>query len=156
MSSTMQELILAKGDADAEVVLAKQCCEEARANYEEATANLAALERTIRFLETRRPPTATPAKPPVTAANDIDFTNARNVKERLERIADKTNGVVNATRAAEILIEAGLSRSKKQDVRSTIHRTLQGYPDSWEKVAPGTFRFRKTNGVVGQQRHPAL
>ena len=137
MSSAIQELMSLKTDLDAEVELARQ-------NYEQARDDAAALARAVDILKARKP--ESDSRPKITAS-EINFNGARNVRERLSRIADRSGGTVNITRGAEIIIEAGLSRSQKKDLRSTIHRTLQGDPDNWEKVKPGTFRLRR-NGIT--------
>ena len=72
----------------------------------------------------------------------MDFRGADNVGERLIRIAERNGGIVNPTSAAQLFIDAGLTQSKKDNMRSTIHRTLQEKPETWEKVGAGKFRLR--------------
>ena len=139
MSNEIQALVESKAERDATAERARQQYEEARQRYEEASAGSAALGRVIAIMEARQPQPAARAAGPT--ASDIDFTGARNVVERLVRIADRSGGVINITKSAEIIIAAGLSRQRKENLRSSIYREVQGHPD-WEKVSPGMFRHR--------------
>ena len=132
MTSELQKLVLLKSELDAEVAHARQ-------RLEKATAELAAVTLTIGLLKSMGP---MEEENTAYASTNIDFSGTRNLKERLERIAQSSGGLVNTSKAADIIIDARQTRSKKANIRSTIHRTLTGNKDSWEKIAPGTFRLR--------------
>ena len=132
MSNAMQELMSLK------VKLGKEV-EEFKRRYDRARTDYDAVVRSLELLEMRI--TAIPqVQEPDISARDIDFTGTKNLRERLERIARKNNGLVNTTKAAVLLIEAKQSNSKKHNIRSVIHRILNEDADTWKKIGPGTYR----------------
>lgn len=133
MSSERQELTALKEKLGRNVDALKEQFDNALADYQSVV-------RTIQLLDSQS--ADVPQLPsPMPSASEIDFTGARNLEERLERIAIHGNGHINITKAAECLIEAKQSNSKKNNLRSMILRTVTQYPERWPKVAPGTFEW---------------
>ena len=132
MLNARQELMSLKAKLRVDVETFKE-------QYEKAEADYNVVVRALELLEFQDSGVPLMEQPRI-LARDIDFTGTQNLPERLERIADRCNGLVNITKAAEILIEVKQSRSKKTNLRSMIYRTLSENSNSWEKVAPGTFK----------------
>ena len=133
MSSAKQVLMSLKTKLGIDVETFKRQYEKTQADYD-------AVVRAIEILERQDSEISQPQEIMI-PASDIDFTGTQNLPERLKRIAHNYNGIINITKAAEILIEVKQSRSKKTNLRSMIYRTLTENNDTWEKVAPGTFQF---------------
>ena len=84
-------------------------------------------------------------KPPVNVVHGSRYDLSRlpllsNNHERLRCLAEMNNGVVNVTKATEALIESGVTRAKKNNLRPNIHNLLMDDP-CWEKVGPGNFKY---------------
>ncbi len=80
----------------------------------------------------------------ITDLNDlvIDFKGSANLRERLIRIALAKEGVLlNITEVARFLIEAGESQATIPNLRTNVHDIVNGSPDLFEKVSPGTYRY---------------
>ena len=72
----------------------------------------------------------------------VDFTGAPNVLERVLRIGEAAGGrLLNATKVARFLIEAGVSRGKLENLRGNVSDALTGNPDYFMPVGPATFQF---------------
>ena len=105
---------------------------------------LAALEDKINAVETtlalltRAPAAPGAPKPHVTAA---DLAGSRSQMDALKRIAGLGDGMVNASEAARLLLEAGMAKGKLRNVVAHIYKLLKG-SDEWEWVSPGNFRLR--------------
>ena len=69
-----------------------------------------------------------------------DFSSARNLAERLTIVAEAWGGVVNTTKAADALLEAGVSEARRRNLVVSVHRELH-WSSEWEKVGPGTYRW---------------
>ena len=115
--------------------------EEAKRRYEENQASYNHLDEVIKLLRSRQPEVD---------VEKYDFTKANNLAERLDRIATKNNGVIRVTQAAEILIAAKQTRSKKKDIRSSIHRVLSEL-DHYDKTEAGVFQRRNGKAPVVQE-----
>ena len=139
MSSERQQLMFLKARLGAKVESFKERYDNAKVDYD-------VIVRAIELLDMQDSdvPKELGHKIP---SRDIDFTGARNLPERLERIACNNNGWINITKAAELLIEVKQSGSKKKNLRSMVYRVLAENSDEWEKTAPGTFRLRNANNT---------
>lgn len=74
----------------------------------------------------------------------VNFNGARNHAERLARIAQEVNGIVDIKRAALTLIDAGLAKGQINNVRSALGSVMRASPE-WEKCpAPRTWRHLPT------------
>ena len=136
MSSAKQELTIIEAQLNSKLKMARQ-------HYDRLKVDHASVVRSLeRVLGSNISPTQGPEIP----IGD-DFTNTQNLQERLDRIAEMNNGLVNTTKSAEILIAAKQTNSNKQNIRSIIHRTLNVNTDTWTKIAPGTFRHYKWGSV---------
>ena len=111
--------------------------ESAKCLYEERLRECQQLSGTIAILE-RQEPKIKEALPTV---GTIDFEGATNMVQRAERIAAHTDGVINATKAAELIIAAGVSKAKKRSLTSSLYKALI-HSDDWERIAPGTFKLK--------------
>ena len=131
MSTALTELTLLKIELSEGVDQAQKELDRVKAKYN-------TIEHAIELLNEYR---LDSTQSGIDLVREIDFTGSQNLVERLKRIADKNNGLINPTRAAEILIEAGQTRSSKANIRSIIHRTLQEHDDGWEKIGVGQFRL---------------
>ena len=76
----------------------------------------------------------------------VNLSGALNNLERLFRIgeADQTK-LLNVTKVAQFLIDAGISGGKLENVRRNVDDALTNNPGHFEKVAPGTFKFLGRN-----------
>ena len=72
----------------------------------------------------------------------MTFTGSSNVLERLFRIgeADRSK-LLNSTKVARFLIDAGVSGGKLDNVRRNVDDALTNDPRHFKKVAPATFKF---------------
>ena len=78
--------------------------------------------------------------------NDLRrLTQLPNLQERLKCLAELSEGTINVTKAVEILIECGASKSTKKNLRPNVYNMLKDDPD-WVKVEPGTFKYLKFPG----------
>ena len=70
-----------------------------------------------------------------------DISRCRTQRDALEKIAMLSGGIANATEAAKIIVNTKLSKGKQTSVVSGVHGIMTN-DESWEWVAPGTFRLR--------------
>lgn len=96
---------------------------------------------------TRRPPGPRMG----VSASDVDFNGAESMAERLRRIAEVApHGEINTMQTSELLIGAGLTRSKSRyNVDSIVHRCIKQSPDFvW--IRRGWWRYvgSKTREIV--------
>jgi len=66
-----------------------------------------------------------------------DIKSCTSHKVALDRIAS-IEGSANASAAARLLIQAGLSKSKPRNLTSSLYNLMKS-SDEWERVSPGTF-----------------
>ena len=86
-------------------------------------------------------------RPPMNLKDgDIDFSGAKNLEERLVRIAKATmDGVVLCTQVRDILIETGELRSSRRNMRNAVQTLLSKHRD-FQHIAPGAFRYLPSRG----------
>ena len=70
-----------------------------------------------------------------------DISRCQTQRDALEKIAMLSGGIANATEAAKIIVNTKLSKGKQTSVVSDVHGIMTN-DESWEWVAPGTFRLR--------------
>ncbi len=75
---------------------------------------------------------------PITADTISDCETQRAA---LYRIAEMNGGIVRATEAGVLILEAGLSDAKKASVIATVHKFMS-QSDDWEWTEPGSFRLK--------------
>ena len=91
----------------------------------------------------------------------VDYSGADYQDEQIIRVAEATaDGIVNTTHVAEILIQDGLSTSKKEYLRGTVQNRLSKRSD-FKKIAPGTYRYLNWDGrnqttIPHRERPPTL
>ena len=72
----------------------------------------------------------------------VDFAGTPNVLERLFRIGEADpSKLLNSTKVARFLIDAGVSGGKLDNVRRNVDDALTNNPRHFKKVAPATFKF---------------
>ena len=152
-TDTITELQQVKVNVEAELETAKRDLEAAQSRYDEMQEQHQGLNSTIALLAKLargREAAASTTEPVV----NTDFTGARNMIQRLERIGDQTGGVIRLTQAAEILIEAGVTKAKKRTLVSSVYKALDR-SDTWEKVKPGLFhRVDRDDHAEGEASNP--
>ena len=76
----------------------------------------------------------------------VDFTGSPNVLERLFRIGEADdNKLLNSTKGARFLIDAGVSSGKLDSIRRNVDDALTNNAQHFKRVAPGTFKFLGRN-----------
>ena len=79
----------------------------------------------------------------------VDFSGSRNTLERVIRIGEAAEGkLLNATKVARFLIDAGESRGKLDSVRRNVGDALKLSPQYFEAVSPRIFRFLGRNATI--------
>ena len=89
-------------------------------------------------------------------SGDVDFSNARNLALKLERIARHTSDLmVEPTQAADRLRKEGMSRQRAESLTRLVRRTLRRHA-SFQETANGWFRLdrRRSPGVSSAQVAP--
>ena len=61
--------------------------------------------------------------------------------DALMEIARLSDGCANATDAAPLMVEAGLSKGKRRSIISTLHKFQSERTNLWQWVEPGLFRL---------------
>ena len=70
-----------------------------------------------------------------------DIVQCPTIREAVELIACKSNGHLHYRTAAKVVLQAGLSKSKKLDnLSADICRQLRHSQD-WEQASPGVYRY---------------
>lgn len=68
--------------------------------------------------------------------------------ERLAILAQAGDGTVGATQAADVFLRLGVSKAKRDNLVTFLHRKLKN-PDKWEPTTTrGVYRYIGTNGQV--------
>ena len=72
-----------------------------------------------------------------------DFTRCANNVERLVRIARAApHKLLNTTRVAQYLLDHGQSKGSFKNLRTEIDRAFTKHTQLFEKVTPGTYRYK--------------
>lgn len=75
------------------------------------------------------------------------IVNAQNQKEALKVIAKQNQGVVNLTKAADLLIRAGRAKGKRRNLISTLWGFVHD-SDEWEKASKGNYHLKEADGKI--------
>ena len=67
----------------------------------------------------------------------------------LRTYAELNNGLAAITPATDLIIKAGMSKGKRNSVRSTLYNHVVKHTETWQWVQPGTFRW------IGNGRFPS-
>jgi hypothetical protein len=71
----------------------------------------------------------------------VAIAKAKSHRDAIKLMAEQNNGIVNVTKAGDVLIRAGRANSKRRNLISGIHHILT-HNNEWEKVSPGNFRLK--------------
>jgi len=73
---------------------------------------------------------------------DVDFTGAKNLKERVLRIALAMEGKeMNVSSVTRFLINAGQYNTTVKNFRSNVNRVFTEQPDIYHSTGPGNFIY---------------
>lgn len=75
------------------------------------------------------------------ASSTIDLRGCANVGQRLHKIALASGGQIDIPTALDIIVGAGVTNAKKQNVRTDIQKWIKRHAQDWECVTPGTYRY---------------
>ena len=119
---------------------------ELEATLAQVDADIMTVDRTLKLLAEGMPtePTALPRAEIVVD----DIKHCRTQADVLRTYAELNNGLAIITPATDLIIEAGMSKGKRNSVRSTLYNHMLKHPEAWQWVQPGTFRW------VGNGRLP--
>ena len=123
-----------------------------RADQEHVRQEITRLEHQIEaalttlHLLTNEEETSTPSVHVASIEDVKGCSSHRNALDKIESI----DGQVNASAAARLLIQAGLSMSKPRNLTSSLYNIMQK-SDEWEWVSPGTFERVHLVGQTGYQ-----
>ena len=107
--------------------------DSAKCRYAKTLADYQSLERAVEIMEgieTRAEDATVP--------NDVDFSGARNLLERLQRIAERTGGIIIVRDVVDLLIRAGQSKAKRRSLESNIYKIIKEN-GSFSYIGPGRF-----------------
>lgn len=112
----------------------------ARARYEEVDARHQALSQAIKVLEDEM---ALLGHRSLAADGSptIDLRGCANVGQRLHKIALASGGQIDISNALDIIVGAGVTNAKKQNVRTDIQKWIRRHANDWECITPGTYRY---------------
>ena len=127
-----------RADVESELDSLKTSLVELQSRYDVKLGTRQALDTTIQWLESLEERMDAERNP---IPDDIDFDGARNVFERLVRVAERTDGVIKPPQVADALIAAGLSTSKRRVLASAVYRTLNEHKDDFQRIEPGVYRY---------------
>lgn len=112
----------------------------ARARYEEIDAGYQSVSQAIKVLQDEM---ALLGHGSLAADGSpkIDLRDCANVGERLHKIAMATGGQIDIRSALDIIVGAGVTNAKRQNVRTDIQKWIKKHSEDWECVTPGTYRY---------------
>ena len=112
----------------------------ARARYEEIDARYQAVSQAIKVLEDEM---ALLGHRSLAADSSpkVDLRGCANLGQRLHKIALVSGGQIDISNALDIIVGAGVTNAKKQNVRSDIQKWIKRHAEDWECVTPGTYRY---------------
>ena len=148
ISNTMAEMYAMRTKLRTKRESARAALEVAQAELDVAEANLATWEKAIVLYEADPPALSDDTPLEITA---LDIKHCETQPEALRTYAKLNDGLVNVTKAGDLIIQAGLSKGKRASVHSTLHNFMTRRNDEWEWVEPGLFRLKSVNGVYSKQ-----
>ena len=87
--------------------------------------------------------------------NVRDIAKCRTQQEALEKIAELSDGVANASEAGRLIYETKLTKGKVGSVISGVHRIMSD-KERWEWISPGTFRLLTPLSVTRGNPQPEV
>ena len=73
---------------------------------------------------------------------EVDFTGAKNLKERVLRIALAMDGkVMNVSSVTRLLVTSGQYNTTVKNYRSNVNRVFTEQPDIYQLAGPGNFIY---------------
>ena len=112
---------------------------EIEATLAQVDTDIVTVDRTLKLLAEGMPtePTALPRAEIVVD----DIKHCKTQADALRTYAELNNGLAVITPAADLIIKAGMSKGKRNSVRSTLYNHALKHTDAWQWVQPGTFRW---------------
>ena len=110
-------------------------------------ADIMMADRMLKLLAEEMPtePTALPRAEVVVD----DIKHCKTQADVLRTYAELNNGLAVITPATDLIIKAGMSKGKRNSVRSTLYNHAVKHTEAWQWVQPGTFRW------IGNGRFPS-
>ena len=122
--------------------LAKFQYEEAKSRYEELDGTCQTVYQAIEALQKKRD-LSDHASGGFDTPIAVDLSGCKKLEERLVRIAIAYGGELNIPAARDILLAAGASRATRNDLRSSILKTVKRNAQDWEWVEDRTYRYKQ-------------
>ena len=122
--------------------LAKSQYEEAKSRYEELDGTCQIVHQAIKALRKKRDLSDHAATEFETPAA-VDLSGCKTIEERLVRIAIANGGELNVPDARDIILAAGASRATRNNLRSSILKTVKRNAQDWEWVEGRTYRYKQ-------------
>ncbi len=122
--------------------------EAAQASILVIEADLCSIERAIELSREVLPALSDDDLPEVEVTVS-DIANCKTQPEVLYAYAKVNNGVVHYSKAAQLVLDAGLSKAKLKSIQSTLHNYLSNHKEDWVWVDSGQFR------LIREGRSPA-
>ena len=120
---------------------------EMEATLAQVDADIMTVDRTLQLLAEAMPTQPTALPRPEIVVDDIK--HCRTQADALRTYAELNNGLAVITPATDLIIEAGMSKGKRNSVRSTLYNHVLKHTEAWQWVQPGTFRW------IGNGRSPS-
>ena len=120
---------------------------EIEATLAQVDTDIVTVDRTLKLLAEGMPtePTALPRAEIVVD----DIKHCKTHADVLRAYAELNNGLAVITPATDLIIKAGMSKGKRNSVRSTLYNYVVKHKEAWQWVQPGTFRW------IGNGRFPS-
>ena len=131
-----------RADVESELESLKASLATLQSEYELKLGTGQALDATIKWLESMEERMDSGRNP---IPGDIEFDGARNLFDRLVRVAERTDGIIRPPQVADALIAAGQSTSKRRVLTSAVYRTLNEHKDDFQRMEPGVYRYMGTD-----------
>ena len=138
--------------------------EQAKEQYKQASLNVKSVQRTITLLDPKNGSEAAPksnneldpkneandnaepndeSKQPVLMHGNLrpdDIADCESTMAALIKMAQDNDNIVTLPQACELMVKAGLSKSKPKNLIANTHTKLKN-GDDWERVGPSMFRY---------------
>ena len=147
MTNLDERFAILKSRLQEELKGAENILQEATRRYDEAAECIAIVDQALEMagavdMDSRDEPPPDESETPV---ETIDFSGAKNLQERCERIAFHNGGRIHARTAARQLIAASVQGGNVNNLASSIYRLLDGL-DDWIRESPGVYLWLRVAG----------
>ena len=112
---------------------------EIEATLAQVDADLMTVERTLKLLNQEMPENVH-ASPRAEITVD-DITHCKTQVAVLGTYAQLNSGLAHITSVADLIIQAGMSKGKRNSIRSTLYNHVLKHAEEWQWEQPGTFRW---------------